>query len=191
MYPILLQIGEFSISTYSIFLAFAFIAGTQWAILRALAIGISKQYILILSALYFFVGVAGAKLTFVLLNILGHNSNTMEANLWGGLGAVQLGGVLPAAAAGVVYMRIKKLPVLRLHDVIALPAILGVAIGRVGCFFNGCCFGKMADCSRLLTADYSHTNSLAAQAQIQLGASCLWAVPLWSALDMIFAVGLV
>jgi len=44
-------------------------------------------------------------------------------------------------------MRIYKMPVLRTFDVLAAALPLGMAIGRIGCLLNGCCFGGIADAS--------------------------------------------
>src|SRR5688572_4799275 len=48
-------------------------------------------------------------------------------------------GAFGAAAAAALALRI---PVATLADVLALPAGVGVAIARLGCFLNGCCFGR-------------------------------------------------
>jgi len=40
------------------------------------------------------------------------------------------------------YSRLHKLPLLRVFDVTAAPVALGHAIGRLGCFAAGCCYGK-------------------------------------------------
>jgi phosphatidylglycerol:prolipoprotein diacylglycerol transferase len=57
-------------------------------------------------------------------------------------GLSMLGGVVLAIATVVVFCRVKKISILRFFDV-ATPALaLGLALTRIGCFLNGCCFGK-------------------------------------------------
>ena len=51
------------------------------------------------------------------------------------------GGLILALIVSVWYMRRKRLPVLRTMDVFAPGVALGHAIGRVGCFAAGCCWG--------------------------------------------------
>jgi len=52
-----------------------------------------------------------------------------------------LGGFIAAVVFGMLYLKIKKLPFLKIADIIA-PAIgLGIFITRIGCFLNGCCYG--------------------------------------------------
>ena len=41
-----------------------------------------------------------------------------------------------------IYARAKKVPLGKLADIVAPSVILGQAIGRIGCFFSGCCYGK-------------------------------------------------
>ena len=57
-------------------------------------------------------------------------------------GLVFYGGLIGGVIAGVAYMRILRVPLLPMGD-IAFPWLpLGIAITRIGCFLNGCCWGK-------------------------------------------------
>jgi phosphatidylglycerol:prolipoprotein diacylglycerol transferase len=62
---------------------------------------------------------------------------------WRG-GLVYYGGVTAGFIVGALFLRYKKIPVWRIGDLVAAPAALGLAFGRMGCFLNGCCFGKIA-----------------------------------------------
>jgi phosphatidylglycerol:prolipoprotein diacylglycerol transferase len=53
-----------------------------------------------------------------------------------------LGGVLLAIFVIAIYLRIQKLPVRRYLDILAIGLMLALVFGRIGCFLNGCCFGK-------------------------------------------------
>ena len=57
-------------------------------------------------------------------------------------GGVFYGGLIAAIAASVWYIRRNKMPVLKTCDAFAPGIALGHAIGRVGCFAAGCCYGK-------------------------------------------------
>ena len=62
--------------------------------------------------------------------------------LWRG-GFAYYGGFIFSTAFAWWFMRKHKLPALRVAD-LASPAIaLGLFFGRMGCFFNGCCYGKV------------------------------------------------
>ncbi len=58
-------------------------------------------------------------------------------------GLVFYGGFLVAVAALFAYCRIKKIDFLRFTDAFVPSLALGHAIGRIGCFINGCCYGKV------------------------------------------------
>jgi len=60
-------------------------------------------------------------------------------------GAVSFGGLLVATIAMVVHTRRSDVPLLRWADCVAPPVVLAMAIGRIGCFFNGCCYGRTCD----------------------------------------------
>ncbi len=59
---------------------------------------------------------------------------------WQG-GLTYYGGVLLALPGAWIFMARKSMPKLVVADVMAAPAMLGLAFGRMGCFLNGCCYG--------------------------------------------------
>lgn len=68
-----------------------------------------------------------------------------------------LGGFLGAALAMSLYT-IRKKASLRLYlDIFAPGVMWGLAFGRIGCFFNGCCFGGL--CTLPNNSDQLHTQS--------------------------------
>jgi len=69
------------------------------------------------------------------------------------------GGLIAAIAACVWYMHRHHMPMLRTTDVFAPGIALGHAIGRLGCFAAGCCYGKPTS----LPWGVTFTNPLAAQ----------------------------
>jgi phosphatidylglycerol:prolipoprotein diacylglycerol transferase len=57
-------------------------------------------------------------------------------------GMVILGGVITAVIVTALYAQQKRISIPKLVDTVSPSLALGIAIGRLGCFFNGCCFGK-------------------------------------------------
>jgi len=57
-------------------------------------------------------------------------------------GGVFYGGLIAAIVTAVYYIRKHHMPVLRTCDTFAPGIALGHAIGRIGCFSAGCCYGK-------------------------------------------------
>lgn len=60
--------------------------------------------------------------------------------IWEG-GIVLYGGVMGASIAGLIYWFKRPFPLLPVLDSVAPAIALGLALGRVGCFLNGCCYG--------------------------------------------------
>jgi phosphatidylglycerol:prolipoprotein diacylglycerol transferase len=70
--------------------------------------------------------------------------------VWLGLGSggrAEYGGLIVGAMAALIFLRVRRVPVLRYADVMATSAALGVAIGRIGCFLNGDDFGVVSHLS--------------------------------------------
>lgn len=140
MYPVLFRIGGLTFYTYGLMLGLGFIAGVYVASKRAARKGIDPD-----SLFWFFIsllvgGVVGGRITHVALNLNYYKGfRSILDTRQGGLAihGVLLGGVI----AAVIYSRVKKADFLSLMDMVAPSVALGQGIGRVGCFFSGCCYG--------------------------------------------------
>lgn len=146
MYPVLFEIGGITIYSFGTILALAFIVGLvlSRAEMKRRGFNPDVAYELVL-------GVAiGSLLGARLFYVVGHWSNYYSRNLlevfrvWNG-GLVFYGGLLGAAIGLFLMARSRQLNVFRLGDVVAAPLALGIAIGRLGCFLNGCCYGIPAE----------------------------------------------
>ena len=62
--------------------------------------------------------------------------------LWDG-GMAFYGGLTGAFAAGMLYVLVRRWPLLQTADVAAPYLALGEAIIRIGCFLGGCCWGTV------------------------------------------------
>jgi phosphatidylglycerol:prolipoprotein diacylglycerol transferase len=103
--------------------------------------GITVQDVLDVSICLLVSGIVFARVAFVLLDpVLRRGSISEAIAIWNG-GISFDGALFGALLAIVVYSIVKKIRFLDLADLIAPSAMLGYAIGRVGCFFNGCCYG--------------------------------------------------
>ena len=56
-----------------------------------------------------------------------------------------MGGFLGALLSGGIYLYKKKISFLKVVDSVAPSLAIGLFFGRIGCFLNGCCFGKACD----------------------------------------------
>ena len=100
------------------------------------------------AALYSLIcGVIGARIFYVVHywdQFRGQGLMQMFA-VWKG-GLELLGGVVLAILVIVIYLRVKRLPVRKYLDILAMGLMFALAFGRVGCFLNGCCFGRPTTC---------------------------------------------
>jgi len=142
MHPIIASFGPITIYTYGLMVGIAFVIGIYIAKREAVRKNIQPDLIYDL-ALYLIIGsLAGARLYYLLFfDPASFIKNPIAIiKIWqGGLaihGAL-LGGVLSA----ILFSKKRKISFWILVDVIAPSVILGQAIGRIGCFLNGCCFG--------------------------------------------------
>lgn len=148
MFPKLISIGGFYLPTYGVFVALGFLAGLWLAGRLAARNGLDAAKVADLAIYCALAGLAGAKLLMFALNADFYSRHpealfSFETLLSAG---VYHGGFLAALVFAWVYVRRQKLPWLRTADALAPATAVGHAIGRLGCFAAGCCWG--ARCER-------------------------------------------
>ncbi|OYD15010.1 prolipoprotein diacylglyceryl transferase [candidate division WOR-3 bacterium JGI_Cruoil_03_44_89] len=142
MFRILFQLGRITITTYGVMLATAFIAGIIIAERRGIRYGVPKDTVGNLSLLILLGAIAGSRAFYVFSHLSDYSGEWQRAfYVWEG-GLTFYGGVILAFLLSVIWTRRRSLPFGKLADIVAPSLALGVGIGRIGCFLNGCCFGK-------------------------------------------------
>jgi phosphatidylglycerol---prolipoprotein diacylglyceryl transferase len=147
MLPKLISIGSFYIPTYGVLVALGFLAGL-WITLRlARQVGLPAEKITNLAVYCALAGIAGAKLFMLLFDLDDYIRNPGQIFTFETLQAAGVfhGGFIVAFLIAVLYMRSQKLPAFPTMDAFAPGIALGQAIGRLGCFAAGCCWGKECD----------------------------------------------
>jgi phosphatidylglycerol:prolipoprotein diacylglycerol transferase len=141
MHPILFHIGAIPIYSFGLMVTIGFAAGIALAYRLAKASGLPAEGILDAAAWLLISAIAGARLLFVLLNWSQFSGHWLEAfKTWRG-GMSFHGGLVGALLAGGIFAWRRRLPFWALADAVAPGLALGYAIGRIGCFLNGCCYG--------------------------------------------------
>ena len=143
MYPIFFHIGSFAIHTYGVLVAIGFLLGLAIAGRRARQEGMDPRHISDIGIWLIVAGMGGAKLFHIVFcwdDFIG--AWRMEGLRSLREGFVFYGGFLGAVAATIVFARRRHLALWKLADVLAPSVALGHVFGRLGCFFNGCCYGK-------------------------------------------------
>ena len=141
MHPILFRFHGLTLHSYGLLLAIAFLVGIQLFVARGVRRGLPEDRLHNVSLLLLVLSVVGGRGLFVLTHWSDYARDPLGAfRLWEG-GLILYGGYFLAIAGGIAYLRRARVPVWRVADAIAPSAALGIAIGRLGCFLNGCCFG--------------------------------------------------
>lgn len=145
MYPILFKFGFIQIYSYGLMLVFAFWISVFLLTRRAPALNVTNDFFWNLFLVILSAGILGARLAYIALNLRFFLDNPQEVfMLWHG-GLVWYGGFLGGMLSGSIYLKRKKMPLLKTMDLIMPYVALAQSIGRIGCFLNGCCYGRPSE----------------------------------------------
>lgn len=147
MHPILFSLGAVTLYTYGAMMVAGFLLTTWLACQQARQLSpeqlaITDEQIVDFTCICLLGGILGGRLFFILLSWDYFFQHPLEVvAVWHG-GLVWYGGFLGGVFAAWFYIRRKHLDFLRVGDQFVPFLALGHALGRVGCFFNGCCYGR-------------------------------------------------
>jgi phosphatidylglycerol:prolipoprotein diacylglycerol transferase len=142
MHRTLFEIGRISIRSYGVMLAIAFWIAIELSARIARKRGLDATIILDLGIVVLISSVVGSRLLYILTHISEYENDVLGIfRIWEG-GLTFYGGLLAAFVFGISYLRRRGVPVGEVTDIVAPQIALGIAFARVGCFLNGCCFGK-------------------------------------------------
>jgi phosphatidylglycerol:prolipoprotein diacylglycerol transferase len=142
MYPRLLELGPITVYTYGVLLAAAYLLGLKLAMVRAKARGLDAARVLDLGIYIIISALIGAKLLLLITDFKTFANDPRELLTLARSGGVFYGGLILAVTVALWYIRKVGLPLWTTCDVFAPGIALGHVIGRFGCLFAGCCYGK-------------------------------------------------
>jgi phosphatidylglycerol:prolipoprotein diacylglycerol transferase len=142
MFPRLLELGPVTVYTYGVLLAAAYLLGLKLAMVRARSRGLDANRVLDLGIYIIISALVGAKLLLLVTDFRTFTTNPRELLTLARSGGVFYGGLILAVTVALWYIRKVGLPLWTTCDVFAPGIALGHVIGRFGCFFAGCCYGK-------------------------------------------------
>lgn len=144
MFPRLFHIGSFSLPAYGLLVALGVIVGLTVTVKLSRSQKLNPDANWNLGVLAVLAAILGAKLLLIINDFAWYTSHPAEIFSLSTLqaGGVFYGGLIAAIAVSWWYIRKHHMPVLRTCDTFAPGIALGHAIGRVGCFAAGCCYGK-------------------------------------------------
>ena len=147
MYPQLIHFGKFFLPTYGFLVSLGVLLGLWISVRNSERLGIDGDKAWNFGILLVLSGIVGAKVLYI-INEWGYYS-THPAEIFSvttlQAGGVFSGGLLAAFIAAAWYVRRNHMPALGTCDAFSPGLALGHAIGRIGCFAAGCCYGKPTD----------------------------------------------
>ncbi len=143
MHPILFEAGPLTITWYGVMMAAGFLAGlVNWTFISRRE-GRDFNYCSDLLFWIMFSGLLGARVAYVLSNPAQYIKNPAEIiMIWEG-GLVYYGGFLGSGIALIIFARRHSEDIRGLLDFVVVSVPLAHFFGRIGCFLNGCCYGKI------------------------------------------------
>src|SRR6058998_2573864 len=142
MYPRLFELGPITVYTYGVLLAAAYLLGLKLAMARAKARGLDANRVLDLGIYIIISALIGAKLLLLVTDFRAFTADPRELLTLARSGGVFYGGLILAVIVALVYISRVGLPLWTTCDVFAPGIALGHVVGRFGCLFAGCCYGK-------------------------------------------------
>ena len=144
MQEIAFSIGSLTIHWYGILSACGFLSAMLALLWKRHIAGVSKDNIMDIGMIAMFAGIAGARIFYVIQFHEQFEGDFLKIFRVDQGGLVFYGGFILSTIVLITYCKIKKINLARLLDVFAPAVALGHAFGRLGCFMQGCCFGKPA-----------------------------------------------
>jgi phosphatidylglycerol:prolipoprotein diacylglycerol transferase len=157
LFPKLFTIGSFYLPTYGVLVALGFLAGLSITVRLARKGNLDPEKVTNLAVYVALAGLIGAKLLMIAFDwpdIQIFSLSTLQA------AGVFQGGLILALITAFFYIRHNNLPVLAVADTFAPGVAIGHAIGRLGCFAAGCCWGKECHLPWAVTFKNQDANAL-------------------------------
>lgn len=153
MMPVIYRIPliNLDIPGYGLMMMVGFLLSVIWGARRATRSGASPDVVLNLAFVALFGGVGGARAMYVVhywdqFAYRGNWTTILWAIVDVRQGGLEIyGGVIAALVVALIYLGFWRYSVRWYLDIVVPSLALGMSIGRIGCFLNGCCWGNLSD----------------------------------------------
>jgi phosphatidylglycerol---prolipoprotein diacylglyceryl transferase len=144
VFPRLFQIGSFSAPTYGFLVSLGVLTGLWISVRNSRRQGINPDDAWNLGIVAVLAGIVGAKILYIINDWDFYSAHPREIFTWSTMQAAGVfsGGLLAALAASAWYIRKRRMPPMATCDAFSPGLAFGHAIGRLGCFAAGCCWGR-------------------------------------------------
>lgn len=146
MRPILFVVPGlgFQVHSYGVMIFCACASALLMTVWRTRREGVRSEAVYELATWLFLGGVVGARLFYFLQHPEAFHRPSDFFKTWQG-GNVFYGCIAGGVAGSILYWFRRPFPFLRMCDATAPGVAIGAAVGRIGCFLNGCCHGSVCD----------------------------------------------
>ncbi|MBI1798230.1 MAG: prolipoprotein diacylglyceryl transferase [Candidatus Eisenbacteria bacterium] len=142
MHPEILHWGFLHVRSYGLMLEVAFLVGTWIALGEARRRGLDEDKLVTVVLAALVAAILGARGLYVIEHLPDFRREWSSAlALWQG-GLTLYGGVILGTVVGLAWAKRSGLPTWTVADALTPSLALGTLFGRIGCFLNGCCYGR-------------------------------------------------
>lgn len=152
MHPVIIDFGKYQLRSYGLMMFIAFLVGIWIAHRRGVKWGLGENTVIDFATAIIISGLIGSRTLYVLTHLDEYRGRWLDIispvqsnGSIGYAGLVLLGGVILAFITVAWLANRRNINLLTILDVFAPSLALGIAIGRIGCYLNGCCFGNPTD----------------------------------------------
>lgn len=144
MFPRLFHLGSFYVPTYGVLVATGVLVGLWISVRNSQKIGIKAENAWDFGIAVVLAGIVGSKLLYILVDWRSYAAHPRDIFSLSTLqaGGVFSGGLIGAFVVAWWFLRKHAMPALATCDAFSPGLAMGHAIGRLGCFAAGCCYGK-------------------------------------------------
>jgi len=141
VFPKIFHIGSFYLPTYGVLVALGFLIGLTITVRLARRSGLNGELVTNLAVYCALAGLLGAKILMLIFDWGSTDRPPIFSLATLQAAGVWQGGLVLAFLTAILYIRHTKLAALQALDAFAPGIAIGHAIGRIGCFAAGCCWG--------------------------------------------------
>jgi phosphatidylglycerol---prolipoprotein diacylglyceryl transferase len=157
MDPVAFSLGTLQIRWYGVMVVLAVIAILAISLIEAKRLNIKRDDVFNIATFAIIGGVIFARVIHVIDQWEYYMAHPEQLLSFEGVGVY--GAVIGVLLAIVIYCLVKKISIWKIADMVSPGALIGMAIGRIGCTINGCCYGLETD--SFCQVIYTHPESYA------------------------------
>lgn len=142
MHPVFLKIGNFVIYWYGVFVAIGVFLSIFLFQKECKKENLKDEIVNSIIFWTVLTGIIGGRILHVLVNLTYYSLNPLDILKIRNGGMAVEGAILFSLIFIIIYTKFKNISTIKILDKMAVFVPLGHSIGRIGCFLNGCCYGR-------------------------------------------------